>query len=73
MITWETVLPSDTKPGDLIAILTTGAYNYSMASNYNRNGVPAVVLVRDGKSDIIVKRQDYKDLLRNDVIPEYLK
>ncbi len=57
------------KPGDIMAVLATGAYNYSMAMNYNRNGKPPVVLVKDGKSRLIVKREDYSDLLRNDIIP----
>ena len=59
--------------GDLVAVLSTGAYNYSMASNYNRNLVPPVVLVRNGEADYIVKPQSYEDLTRNDVIPEFLK
>ena len=61
------------KTGDVLAVLSTGAYNYSMASNYNRNLVPPVVLVRDGKADYIVKPQTYEDLIRNDLIPDYLK
>ena len=61
------------KKGDILAVLSTGAYNYSMASNYNRNPVPPVVLVRDGQSDYIVKPQSYEDILRNDVIPARLK
>lgn len=59
--------------GDILAVLSTGAYNYSMASNYNRNFIPPVVLVRDGKAEYIVKPQTYEDLVRNDVIPERLK
>ena len=59
--------------GDILAVLSTGAYNYSMASNYNRNFIPPVVLVRDGKAEYIVKPQNYEDLVRNDVIPERLK
>ena len=61
------------KIGDLIAVLSTGAYNYSMASNYNRNFIPAAVLVKDGSAEYIVKPQTYEDLVRNDVIPERLK
>lgn len=61
------------KTGDILAVLTTGAYNYSMASNYNRNFIPAAVLVNDGKADYIVKPQTYEDLVRNDVIPGRLK
>ncbi len=63
----------EVKKGDVIAVFSTGAYHYSMASNYNRNFVPAAVLVKDGKADIIVKRQNYEDIVRNDVIPERLK
>lgn len=59
--------------GDLLAILSTGAYNYSMASNYNRNFIPPAILVKDGKADYIVKPQTYEDLVRNDVIPDRLK
>lgn len=59
--------------GDILAVLSTGAYNYSMASNYNRNFVPAAVLVKDGKAEYIVMPQTYDDLIRNDAVPEYLK
>lgn len=53
--------------GDLLAVLATGAYNYSMASNYNRIPRPAVVMIKDGKPRLIVKRESYADLVRNDV------
>ena len=53
--------------GDILAVLSTGAYNYSMASNYNRNFIPPVVLVKDGKAEYIVKPQTFEDLVRNDV------
>ena len=59
--------------GDIVAVLSTGAYNYSMASNYNRNFIPAAVLVKDGKAEYIVKPQTYEDLVRNDVIPDRLR
>lgn len=59
--------------GDILAVLSTGAYNYSMASNYNRNLIPPVVLVKDGKAEYIVKPQSYEDLVRNDTIPDRLK
>lgn len=61
----DCLLP-EPKRGDLIAVLSTGAYNYSMASNYNRNAVPPVVLVENGKSDYLVKPQTYEDIARND-------
>ena len=53
--------------GDILAVLTTGAYNYSMASHYNRIPNPAVVMVRDGKSRVVVKRETYEDMARNDI------
>ncbi len=53
--------------GDLLAVLSTGAYNYSMSSNYNRNLIPPVVMVKDGQARYVVKPQTYDDLLRNDV------
>lgn len=63
----------EARSGDILAVLSTGAYNYSMASNYNRNAVPPVVLVQNGKAEYIVKPQSYEDLIRNDVVPERLK
>jgi diaminopimelate decarboxylase len=53
--------------GDIIAVLSTGAYNYSMASNYNRNPKPPVVMVKDGCDRLIVKRETYEDIIRNDI------
>ncbi len=53
--------------GDIVAVLTTGAYHYSMASNYNRNPVPPVVLINNGTSKVIIKGQTYNDLLQYDV------
>lgn len=53
--------------GDIIAVLATGAYNYSMASNYNRIPKPAVAMVSGGTSKLIVKREKLDDLIRNDV------
>ena len=52
--------------GDILAVLSTGAYNYSMASNYNRNAIPPVILVENGKSDYLVRGQTYEDIARND-------
>lgn len=62
----------EVESGDILAVLSTGAYNYSMASNYNRNLVPQAILVKDGKADIIIRKQNYEDLVRNDVIPDRL-
>lgn len=53
--------------GDILATLVTGAYNYSMASNYNRLPRPPVVFVKDGKTTLAVKRESYEDLIRNDI------
>ena len=53
--------------GDTLAVLSTGAYNYSMASNYNRIPRPAMVMVNNGKSRVIIKRESYEDLVRNDI------
>ena len=55
------------KVGDLVGITTTGAYCYSMSSNYNRFAKPAVVFVKDGKSKVVVKRETLDDLIRNDL------
>lgn len=59
-----------TKPekGDIFAIFSTGAYGYTMASNYNKNRIPGVVFVKDGKSRITVKPQSYEDILSNEVL-----
>ncbi len=54
--------------GDILAVLTTGAYNYSMASNYNRLPRPAVVMVKDGQARVVVRRESYEDLIRNDIL-----
>ena len=53
--------------GDILAVFSTGAYNYSMASNYNKNPRPATVLAKDGIAKIIIKRETYDDLIRNDI------
>ncbi len=53
--------------GDILAVLATGAYNYSMASNYNRTPRPAVVMVKDGNSRFVVRRETFEDLVSKDV------
>jgi diaminopimelate decarboxylase len=60
------------QPGDILVVMATGAYNYSMASNYNRIGRPAAVLVKDGEANLIIKRESYQDLIRQDCLPERL-
>ncbi len=59
----EDVLMPTPKRGDIIAVLTTGAYNFSMASNYNRICRPPVVMIRDGKDYLAVRRQTFDDLM----------
>ncbi len=63
----------ETEPGDILVVLATGAYNYSMSSNYNRLTRPAAVLVGNGHSDLILQRETYEDLIRHDRLPERLK
>lgn len=53
--------------GDIFAIFSTGAYGYSMASNYNKNPIPAVVLVKEGQDKLIIKRQTYEDMIKNEI------
>ncbi len=53
--------------GDIIAVLATGAYNYSMSSNYNRIPKPAVVMLKNGKPRVVVKRETREDVVRNDL------
>lgn len=72
MLIWDIELPT-VEPGDILAVSCTGAYNYAMSMNYNRLPRPAMVLVRDGLADVIIKRETYSDLIRNDLIPEKLK
>ena len=69
----DCMVPSSVCAGDLFAIFSTGAYGYSMAMTYNSNPIPAVVLVKDGKSELIVKRQSYENMISNQVMPEMLK
>lgn len=58
---------AEAEVGDLIVVTTTGAYGYSMASNYNKVPRPAVVFVKDGKSSLAIKRESYEDLVKNDL------
>jgi len=66
----DLTLPS-ASPGDLLLVFSTGAYHYSMSSNYNRLARPAVVLIKNGKDDVIVKRETYADIVRNDALPKW--
>ena len=60
-------MPEDVTRGDIVAVLTTGAYNYSMSSNYNRIPKPPVVMLREGESYVAVKRESFEDICRNDI------
>ena len=63
----EDVELPDLKRGDILAVLVTGAYNYSMAMNYNRLPRPAMIFVGDGDSRIAIKRETFEDLMRNEI------
>jgi len=71
ILIWDIKIPP-VQPGDILAVQCTGAYNYAMASNYNRFPRPATVLVKDGQAEVIIRRETYKDLIAQDVIPERL-
>jgi Diaminopimelate decarboxylase len=64
----EHVKLPEIKSGDILAIATTGAYGYSMSSNYNRIPKPAVVMVKDNQARLICRRETYEDILKNDLI-----
>jgi diaminopimelate decarboxylase len=59
-------LPSDLRPGDLLAVAGTGAYHHALASNYHLTGRPALLAVRDGKVSTLVRRETVDDLLARD-------
>lgn len=59
--------------GDLFATFSTGAYGYSMASNYNKLSIPAVVLAKTGQAAVIVKRQTLDQIIQNETVPDFLK
>lgn len=63
----ENVGLPEVEPGDVLAVLSTGAYNYSMASNYNRIPRPPVVMVNNGKARLIIKGESYEDIIKNDI------
>ncbi|HEY9616419.1 MAG TPA: diaminopimelate decarboxylase, partial [Microcoleaceae cyanobacterium] len=68
----EATLPT-TQPGDTLVVMATGAYNYSMSSNYNRIPRPAGVVVNQGEANLILQRETYHDLVRQDRLPERLQ
>src|SRR5439155_2741084 len=71
ILIWDAHLPRP-EPGDIVAVPSTGAYNYTMSSNYNGFRRPAVVLAGDGRAHLLVERETYEDILRHDRIPPHL-
>ena len=63
----ENINLQQAEKGDILAVLVTGAYNYSMASNYNRLPRPEILMIKDGKPYVAVKRESFEDLIKNDV------
>jgi diaminopimelate decarboxylase len=61
-----------TEPGDILVVMDTGAYNYSMASNYNRISRPAAIVVYEGEANLIIERETYHNLIERDRLPERL-
>jgi len=72
MLIWDINLPK-IEPGDILAVFSTGAYHYSMASNYNMIPKPAVVFVKNNTARLVVRRQTFEDLLRNEVFLPHTK
>lgn len=66
ILIWDIMLP-DMQPGDLLAVYATGAYNYTMASNYNRQPRPAMVMIKDGQPRLSVRRETYEDLIAREL------
>ena len=67
LIQENVTLPADIVRGDVIAVLTTGAYNYSMSSNYNRLPKPPIVMISGGRDYVAVKRESLEDVCKNDI------
>ena len=72
MLIWDLPLP-EVSDGDILAVFTTGAYHYSMASHYNRVPKPAVVFVQDGQAELVVRRESFEDMLAFDLLPQRLR
>ena len=72
IIMTDIMVPKSVKMGDIFATYSTGAYGYVMASNYNNNPIPGVVLVKGGKSAWIVKPQTYEQIVQNNEIPDFI-
>ena len=72
IIMTDIMVPKSVKMGDIFATYSTGAYGYVMASNYNNNTIPGVVLVKGGKSAWMVKPQTYEQIVQNNEIPDFI-
>ena len=71
--TWDVMLPEDLAVGDLLQVLCTGAYNSSMASNYNRYPRPATALIREDGSHVLVQRRDtWDEMFARENVPQGL-
>jgi len=69
MLIWDVMLP-EAEAGDILAVTSTGAYGYSMSNNYNRIARPAVVFVKDGEAELVVKRETFQDVVSHDLLPK---
>ncbi|MBK16911.1 MAG: diaminopimelate decarboxylase [Prochlorococcus sp. SP3034] len=69
-ILFKDIILGECKPGDLLCVFGTGAYNISMSSNYNRIPRPAALLVSKGNAELIQRRESTEDLLKFDVLPD---
>ncbi|MCP8616756.1 diaminopimelate decarboxylase [Salirhabdus salicampi] len=67
MLIWDLQVPESIQSGDLLAVYSTGAYSYSMASHYNRFPKAAVVFVENGKDQLVIQRENFADLVKNDL------
>lgn len=72
IIMTDIMVPKSVKMGDIFATYSTGAYGYVMASNYNNNPIPGVVLVKGGKSAWMVRPQTYEQIVQNNEIPDFI-
>src|SRR5690625_2165062 len=66
MLIWDLPVP-EVDHGDILAVFSTGAYGYSMASHYNRFPKAAVVFVENGRDKLVVERETYQDVVKNDL------
>ena len=71
MLIWDISLPH-CEAGDILAVLNTGAYNYSMSSNYNRIPRPPMILLMEDRAEVIIEGETLDDIVRNDKIPSWL-